>query len=177
MYLLFFQKIRWNFTCIEEINVQTFITEHDVRLDGKVSKVEKFRFLQTCHSYNESATVVSFLALVVNRALVVLVYYWLIHWSWIKPTIQVAPALSHFWVMLRHLRWEIITSGAEIWLLAVTTILVTISLEQCTFIKLLIGNSNKDRLWNIVQPQYSTHNLSVSDNKQIFIIVQDFINI
>ena len=45
-------------------------------LGRKVSKVEKFRILQTCHSYNESAIVVSFqfLVLVDSRALVVLVY-------------------------------------------------------------------------------------------------------
>ena len=64
----------WNFTFIEEINVKTFITEHDVYLFGS-----KFRFLQTCHSYNESATVsfkvsFQFLVLVVSRTLVVLVY-------------------------------------------------------------------------------------------------------
>ena len=46
-------------------------------LGRKVSKVEKFRILQTCHSYNESAIVVSFqfLVLVDSRTLVVLVYY------------------------------------------------------------------------------------------------------
>ena len=49
-------------------------------LGRKVSKVEKFRLLQTCHSYNESATVsfkvsFQFLVLVVSRTLVVLVYY------------------------------------------------------------------------------------------------------
>ena len=40
------------------------------------SKEEKFRILQTCHSYNESAIVVSFqfLVLVDSRTLVVLVY-------------------------------------------------------------------------------------------------------
>ena len=45
-------------------------------LGRKVSKVEKFRILQTCHSYNESAIVVSFqfLVLVDSRILVVLVY-------------------------------------------------------------------------------------------------------
>ena len=48
-------------------------------LGRKVSKVEKFLFLQTCHSYNESATVsfkvsFQFLVLVVSRTLVVLVY-------------------------------------------------------------------------------------------------------
>ena len=50
-----------------------------VCLGRKVSKVEEFRFLQTCHSYNESATVsfkvsFQFLVLVVSRTLVVLVY-------------------------------------------------------------------------------------------------------
>ena len=49
-------------------------------LGRKVSKVEKFRFLQTCRSYNESATVsfkvsFQFLILVVSRTLVVLVCY------------------------------------------------------------------------------------------------------
>ena len=49
-------------------------------LGRKVFKVEKCRFLQTCHSYNESATVsfkvsFQFLVLVVSRTLVVLVYY------------------------------------------------------------------------------------------------------
>ena len=46
-------------------------------LDRKVSKVEKFRILQTWHSYNESAIVVSFqfLVLVGIRTLVVLVLY------------------------------------------------------------------------------------------------------
>ena len=44
-------------------------------LGRKVSKVEKFRFLQTCHSYNESATIsftvnFQFLVLVVSRTLV-----------------------------------------------------------------------------------------------------------
>ena len=48
-------------------------------LGRKVSKVEKFRFLQTCHSYSESTTVsfkvsFQFLVLVVSRTLVVLVY-------------------------------------------------------------------------------------------------------
>ena len=45
-------------------------------LGRKVSKVEKFRILQTCHLYNESAIVVSFqfLVLVDSRTLVVLVY-------------------------------------------------------------------------------------------------------
>ena len=46
----------------------------------KDSKVEKFQFLQTRHSYNESAIVsfkvsFQFLVLVVSRTLVVLVYY------------------------------------------------------------------------------------------------------
>ena len=48
-----------------------------VCLGQKVSEVEKFRILQTCHSYNESAIVVSFqfLVLVFSRTLVVLVYF------------------------------------------------------------------------------------------------------
>ena len=48
-------------------------------LGRKVSKVEKFRILQTCHSYNESAIVVSFqfLVLVDSRTLVVLVYWYI----------------------------------------------------------------------------------------------------
>ena len=49
-------------------------------LGRNVSKEEKFQFLQTCHSYNESATFsfkvsFQFLVLVVSRTLVVLVYY------------------------------------------------------------------------------------------------------
>ena len=46
-------------------------------LGRKVSKIEKFQILQTCHSYNESAIVFSFQfsVLVDSRTLVVLVYY------------------------------------------------------------------------------------------------------
>ena len=56
-------------------------------LGRKVSKVEKFRFLQTCHSYNESAIVVSFqfLVLVVSRTLVVLVYYYTVSIKTFEP--------------------------------------------------------------------------------------------
>ena len=66
------------FTFFEEINVKHLLLNMTyICLGGKVSKVEKFRFLQTCHSYNISATVsfkvsFQFLFLVVSRALVVL---------------------------------------------------------------------------------------------------------
>ena len=49
-------------------------------------------------------------------------YDWLSHWSCSKPIIQVAPALSHSRVMIRHFRWGIITSGAEIWLFVMTLV-------------------------------------------------------
>ena len=48
-------KIR-TFLCIRKRN-ELFDHPSYICLGRKVSKVEKVRFLQTCHSYNESATV------------------------------------------------------------------------------------------------------------------------
>ena len=40
-----------------ELSKHLFLNMTYICLGRNVSKVEKFRFLQTCHSYNESATV------------------------------------------------------------------------------------------------------------------------